>query len=306
MRIYDVTRTILITLRSHQLPLNLSTLSPSSLHALFSSSTFSLRPGLLTTAFFPHLKHQQSLSLSVLLPVSPSTSGVNLELSGSSSPILVRLRRPLSRVVGSLNFTFHFFSLPLELTRQECRYNQNALERIRDDRARILGELAQLRVPLAGLVHSSANIRIDSLATREYTTFLDTLTSVVSSSASPSSSFISNSAILPITTLSQTLPALNVNHTQFLKNQNLLRPSTITRIWPRLLVFPTLALYIYASRESWVPAIVNTVKDAEDTIRGFIQGWLVEPLLGVLHTVRVGGKADVLVSQEGVAADLEV
>ncbi|PPQ91940.1 hypothetical protein CVT25_000983 [Psilocybe cyanescens] len=308
VRIYNVIRTILSMLRSHQLPLNLSTVSPSSLRALFSSSStspFSLRPGLLTTTFFPHLKHQQSLSLSVLLPTSPSASGVDFELVGSTNRVLLRLRRALNHALGSANSAFRFFSLPLELTKQECRYNQKALERIRDERAHVLGELAQLRIPLAGLVHGSAGIRVDSLATREYTSFLDTLTGVLTPSSSPSSSSASNSPILPLTTLSQTLPTLTVNHMQSLKNQNLLRPSTLTRIWPRLLVLPALALYVYSSRESWVPAIIDMVKDAEDTVRGFVQGWLVEPLLGVLHTVRVGGKGDVLVSQEGVTADLE-
>ncbi|KAH9483454.1 Nuclear control of ATPase protein 2 [Psilocybe cubensis] len=304
-RVCNVLRTIITTLRSHQLPMNLSTLSPSSLHALFSTSTLSLRPGVLTTSFFPHLRHQQSLSLSVLLPASSSTYALDHEVSESTNAVYVRLRKSFHRMVHTLTWTFRFFILPLEITRQECRYNQKALERIRDERARVLGELAQLRIPLASLVHSSAGIRVDSLATRKYTTFLDTLARVVSYSASPSSLHASTSAIFPLTTLLQTMPTLNMNHTLYLNDQNLLRPSMLTRIWPRLMVFPAVALYIYSSREAWIPALINMLKDADETVRGFVQGWLVEPLLGVLHTVRVGGKGDVLVSKEGVAADLE-
>lgn len=48
------------------------------------------------------------------------------------------------------------------------------------------------------------------------------------------------------------------------------------------------------------------VRDARETVRGFVEGWLIEPLLGVVRTIRAGGKGEVLVRGEGVAADLEV
>ena len=51
------------------------------------------------------------------------------------------------------------------------------------------------------------------------------------------------------------------------------------------------------------------LKDARETVEGFVKGWLVEPLKEVLKTVRAGGaegEAGVIVSKEGVIADLEV
>ena len=50
------------------------------------------------------------------------------------------------------------------------------------------------------------------------------------------------------------------------------------------------------------------LKDARETVEGFVKGWLVEPLKEVLKTVRAGaeGDAGVIVSREGVIADLEV
>jgi hypothetical protein len=51
------------------------------------------------------------------------------------------------------------------------------------------------------------------------------------------------------------------------------------------------------------------LKDARETVEGFVKGWLVEPLKEVLKTVRAGGaegEVGVIVSKEGVIADLEV
>jgi len=54
-----------------------------------------------------------------------------------------------------------------------------------------------------------------------------------------------------------------------------------------------------------VLAIVQLATDAKDTIRGFVEGWLTEPLVGVIRTVRTGGAGDVLVHEAGVTADVE-
>ncbi|KDR79488.1 hypothetical protein GALMADRAFT_243589 [Galerina marginata CBS 339.88] len=306
VRLFNVAKTIVRTIHAHRLPLNLSTLSPSSLRALFhSSSRFTLQPGLLTTTCFPHLRHQQSLSLAVLLPSSTSSSLSQLEISTSSSSTTRRfistITRTLRRLMESASLALRCLNLPLDLTKQECRYNRKALEQIRDERAEVLGQLAQLRTPLAGLIKSTSSMGTNSLAQREYTSLLDTLIRVVF----PTSISSSTSPIAPLEILSQTLPSISQAHTQTLRQHNLLRPSALTRLWPRLLIFPPLALYIYTSRTSWIPALIDMANDARETVHRFVQGWLVEPLLGVLHTVRDGGKGMVLVRDEGVKADLE-
>ena len=46
--------------------------------------------------------------------------------------------------------------------------------------------------------------------------------------------------------------------------------------------------------------------DAKETLRGFVTGWLIEPLREIMKTVRAGGEDGVIVRKEGVAADFEV
>lgn len=212
------------------------------------------------------------------------------------------------RIVACVHTALQFFTLPLELTKQECKHNQKELEKIRDDRACVLGEIAQLRVRLAAVVTGSPQATISILGTQEYTSLVETIIQTMQVNSPSTSTLIDspNSSITSLGIFAQTLPTLDAEHIQLLQHRNLLRPSRLTRIWPRLLLFPALGLYIYTSRTSWVPAIVEMSRDVQETVTGFVRGWLVEPLLGVLHTVRAGGKGEVLVTEEGVMADLEV
>ncbi|KAF4609591.1 hypothetical protein D9613_012272 [Agrocybe pediades] len=304
IRTCNVVKQILQTLRSRRIPLHISTFTPSSLRRIFPSSTqFTLQPGLLTTAFFPHLAHQRSVSFSVLL--STRSKNTSYDINSSNSPtIMDRVSSTVQRALESAALVARFLDLPLELIAQECRYNRRALEKIRDERAETLGHIAQLRAPLEGLIHSPSGFSLRSQNTPDYTAIINALLRVISPSPSllgPSG----DSVVVSLSSLAQSLPLATSKHNQLLESRNLLRPSLLTRIWPRLLVFPPLALYIYTSRTSWVPALVDMAKDAQETVRGFVQGWLVEPLLGVLHTVRVGGKGEVLVREEAIIADLE-
>ncbi|KAF8901463.1 ATP synthase regulation protein NCA2-domain-containing protein [Gymnopilus junonius] len=275
LRVFNVASMVIGEARAQRVPLSISTFSPASLRNLLrSSSHFTLQPGRLVTACFPHLQHHQSLNLAVLL-ASPNLASTTTTSSITSSSTPTSTASHL-------------------LTIQECAYKRKALERMRDQRAEMLGELAQLRTPLEGL----------------YTSFLCTLVRLVDAAASSASTTTSSkprptSPIQPLQKLSQTLPTLTHTHIHTLYTLHLLRPSLLTRLWPKLLIFPPLALYIYSSRTSWIPALVDMIGDAGETVRGFVRGWLVEPLVGVLHTVRAGGKGDILVSQEGVKSDLE-
>jgi len=279
-------------LRARHLPISPSTLSPSSLLAIFSAPSSTLRPSLLTSTLFPHLQNQQDLSLAVLLPpVDPTPPH-----------ILGTIGKVHKSVVDSFNVISRFVNLPIELTRQECRYKRRSLQKIRDQRAEVIGRLAQLRAPLGELMHSSRpsiGIKIN----HEYSSFLDILRRVISSESSDSSTPLSH--LDSLDDISQCLLMLDSSHVQYLEQNRLLRPSSSTRLWPSLLVLPPLSLYVYTNYSSWVPAIVQLATDAKDTLRGFVEGWLIEPLVGVIRTVRTGGAGDVLVHEAGVIADVE-
>lgn len=106
----------------------------------------------------------------------------------------------------------------------------------------------------------------------------------------------------------ETLPELTRSHKRMLRDNGLLRPRSLVLIWPKVVLLPPLLLLacksLYASRTS----LKEVAKDAVETLRGFVRGWLLEPLRDVLRTVRSGSgdEEGVLVRKEGVLADLDV
>ena len=284
----NVSRAILHTLHANDISVSISTFSPYFLRNLFPSpSKFTLRPGALTTAFFPHLKNQTSLALAVLIP----------------PPAISHEKSTVSMLSSYLSLTGRLLTLPLELTRQECRYNRKTLETIRDQRAASLGQLAKLRSIING-----------TGTTKQYKSFLCGIVQVLSpttESVVNQSDATSVELLLKLST--SLLPSLSTVHTTSLKSSStsslssILRPGPLVLFWPHLLVLPPLSLYFYRSHTYWIPALLDVAHDAKETLRGFITGWLIEPLKEVLRTIR--GDEDQgggIVRTENVRADLEV
>ncbi|KAJ6541858.1 ATP synthase regulation protein NCA2-domain-containing protein [Mycena capillaripes] len=254
-RLARVLRTILDALRTHGLPLQPSSFTPSALFRLLPATAF--RPSALTSSFFPHLEHEQTLT--------------SLVWTRSSF-------RPSQYIQSIWSSIF----LPFDLTREECRYRRKKLEKLRDERAEQLGQLAQLRLSTAS--GDTFPSRLVTCISREQSVAQDNVEHVqrISSSLLPSHIAQHGSAI-----------------------QQLRRPSRLTRIWPQLLILPPLTLYalrtLYASRLS----IMDMAREAKETVQGFIKNSLIDPLKEVLKTVRTGGEDGVIVRKEGVAADLD-
>lgn len=189
----------------------------------------------------------------------------------------------------------------MELARQECEYKYRELERLRDQHAEILGRLAFLRGPLIANVTSQPN---------DFQTVADLLERTISGDEvtprKPRDAAIGTSALPDIARLSTFILSSRNRHEEQLTRLNLRRPSTLVRMWPKLLLLPPLCIYalryLYTSRAN----IAQVVKDAHETVVGFVRGWLIEPLRDVLHTVRAGGEDGVIVRPEAVAADLDV
>ena len=255
----NVSRAILRTLRANDISVSISTFSPFFLRNLFPSpSKFTLRAGALTTAFFPHLETQTSLALAVLIP-PPSTGYENSMASMLSS---------------YLSLTGRLLTLPLELTRQECRYNRKALEIIRDKRAASLGHLAKLR-----------SIINETGTAKQYKSFLCGIVQVLSLTTE-SVEKQSDASATPVELLlklsTSLLPSLFPSTSSF---SSILHPGPFFLFWPHFPVLPPLSLYSYTSH-TYCLAILELALDANGTLRGFLTGWLIEPLKEVLGTIR--------------------
>ena len=89
-------------------------------------------------------------------------------------------------------------------------------------------------------------------------------------------------------------------------SQRLRRPSWLTLSWPKLFLLPPLCLYGLRYAYTSKATLMEVANDTRETVKGFVMGWLIDPLRDVLKTVRAGGEDGVIVRKEGVAADYGV
>ena len=290
LRLSDLVKTVLHTLRTQRLPVQLSAFSPTSLRQLFPASR-AFQPSALTTALFPHLHRQ---------PLSVTASAVLFQ------QFHIQRRDPDTNIITTMvskymHLLASFITLPIELARQECEYKRKELERVRDKHAETLGHLAFLRGPLIANVNSQPNnfLSVTELLERTVSGDEATLTK-------PQDVAVGASALPYIARLSTFVLSSRNLHEEQLTRLNLRRPSTFVQIWPKLLLLPPLCIYAlryaYASRAN----IAQVVEDTRETVVGFFRGYLIEPLKDVLRTVKAGGENGVIIRPEAVAADLDV
>ncbi|EPQ54469.1 NCA2-domain-containing protein [Gloeophyllum trabeum ATCC 11539] len=272
VRLASLARTVVHTIRSESHSLSTRQVTPSSvLHTLRSlaHSASPLRPNLLTTSLFPHLHTDPHLltSLSLPLPTSVSTASLRTTLTTWLHTIL------------------HTLTLPISLTHQECTLKRQQLDKIRNEKAERLGALSGMRPQLEKALKDGDEA--------ELTSFVTAMQSLVVPTASPSAQALAAS----LSTLTAYTPAP--------VPAALRRPPRLTLLWPRLVLGPPLALFavrrLYASRAS----LTELAGQAADTLRGFWQGWVLEPVRDIVRTVRAGGEGGVIVRKEGVEADLQ-
>ncbi|KAH9841455.1 NCA2-domain-containing protein [Rhodofomes roseus] len=297
LRLASLAHTILTTLRERNLPVHPSLFTPSSLRRLFPSRGV-LRPNALSIALFPHLRSQPySIALSVgrFPPASAFVSSPGTSVRSAYSTFV-------STFVGLGCSAIQVVSLPLDLTKGECRHKHQELKRLRDERAEMLGTLVNMRDLLAASLDDQSPEGMTKLDEFSFALQQFVRGDAIDAPAGTVPSLQNIAAALSNTTGEQSSSALR---TPSLYAQNLARPSRLTLLWPRLVLLPPLALFAaktaYASRAS----MCQMGREAVETMKSFWEQWLLEPLRGVVKTVRAGGEDGVIVSRESVQADID-
>ncbi|KAG2361507.1 ATP synthase regulation protein NCA2-domain-containing protein [Suillus spraguei] len=204
-------------------------------------------------------------------------------------------------VVYSIQRVISLLLFPLRLSQEECQLRRKELEKVRDERAEVLGKILELRPLLANGLGADFNVSTtgSSIDNEALTGFLFKFAVVTSGDAS-------QKAVLPL--IEQLLGAFKnhgIMHNTYLEAHDLRRPSRLTLLWPRLFLLPPLMLYcakhIYASRST----LAELMLDGANTVQHFFKDWLFDPIKDVLITIRAGGEDGVIVRREAVAADLD-
>ncbi|TFK80837.1 NCA2-domain-containing protein [Polyporus arcularius HHB13444] len=298
IRVAAVSKVVLSTLRTHNIPVQLSAFKPSSLRRLFPSSS-TLRPNVLTLALFPHL-HEQPYSITLISPCKTpfSISSSPTRTATSAYSAFIHTLSGVARVCSTVA------TLPIDLGRGECAFKQRELTRIRDERAEVLGMLVDLRDKLsAALEAPDSNEALFTLA--QFAHYLQAIingeeTAPFVEDASPGRVLESLAVLANLT-----LPSHRSLHNADVKTGNLTRPSRLTLVWPQLVILPPLALYAIRSAYASRASLEEFAQDAVQTAKGFWEDWVLEPLRGIVHTVRAGRDEGVIVTKESLRADLD-
>ncbi|OAX33250.1 NCA2-domain-containing protein [Rhizopogon vinicolor AM-OR11-026] len=283
---------VLHLIQSRNIPLQLSTFRPSSIARLYWDAA-PLRFNAFTVALFPYLRDQTS----PLPSLSPLIAGRNLpsdSLVGLAEKLRGAVIYSVHRVVSLLHF-------PIRLAREECQLRRKKLEKLRDERAEVLGKLLELRPLLANALEADYNVSIAGPFTEN-----QALVAFLSNFAVVTSGDASQKVALPlIEQLVSTFQDHRIMHDAYLKAHDLQRPSRLTLLWPQLFLLPPLtvycAKYIYASRAT----LADVMHDILNTVHNFFKGWLFDPIMDVLMTIRAGGEDGVIVRREAVSADFD-
>ena len=252
---------------------------------------------------FPHLHtHPSVVPPPPLVPFGEYLLSPSLLLSSTSpSDIIASACRSLWHAPSlAARYILHYITLPLQLTHQEVHVKRLELERIRDERAEALGELASKHE------HISRALRKDL---DERAAFLQVIDQVLVGQQRVDAAKLGSSTSLLdslVTTSSRVLPIHTSLHKEDLRMYSLLRPSRLVRIWPSLLVLPPLTLYAIQRISASQDSLFSLAKEAWETMKGFWRGWLVEPLADIAKTVRTGGEGSIIVQKGSINADLEV
>ena len=298
VRSLDAFRTVLSAFREHNIPVTLSSLKPTSLRRVLPSSIDCLHYNALTKAMFPHL-HRFPLTSFSVVPVRRNKPQSRMEQA------LTRLWDELMRW---RHVTLSTITLPIELARQECRLNRQELEKIRDERAEVLGSLSDMRLSLQDNFYADAKRSHDTtdFGIERYSPLIDTLQRKLDGKSSHLGVGRPGSIERLFYLSTKILPGHKTKNLSAFAEGKLERPSSLVLAWPKLVLGPPLLLYgfklLYTSRTS----LQEIAKDAQNTLLGLLQGWLLDPLKDVLRTVRTGGEGSIIVQKEAVAADLAV
>ncbi|CAE6532682.1 unnamed protein product [Rhizoctonia solani] len=204
-----------------------------------------------------------------------------------------------------------YLQTPVQLVRGECSQKRMALEIMRDSYAEKFARLHAIGTHL--MASAIGDAPTTGVATPDegrpshpmIMTSLHQIYSVFEPEASsltpsPTRGAFGTARIL----LGQTLPGIKERHT--ITFVGLKRPSRLVLAWPKLIFGPPLLLLavrsLYKSRDSlWQMAI-----HAGETVRSFWRSYVIEPIIGILNTVRTGGDEGMrVISKEGLKSDLE-
>ncbi|GAA6047664.1 hypothetical protein JCM3770_001615 [Rhodotorula araucariae] len=294
-----------------------------------------LPPSLFLTSVFPHLSGTSGLPSLAELNSAEANTPAPASLSLSSA---TRLTRQTARSLVFLTLS------PLALTRQEIAHRRDGIRRARDALAVRIGELtlvagasrarddplagdesdagearaelrrapglAQLFSPSAGTADDLAELSLEDVKQATWQTLVHLDAVLTPSPAVPTLDGSSAAPARPADLahalsflLRRTLPAHTV--LQQRTSASLAPPPALTRAWPFVLAVPLAAAVVGRALYARRAALADYAREAAEAARGFVLDWVVEPVRGIVDTLRGGEAGVALLGRDSLRSDLD-
>lgn len=83
------------------------------------------------------------------------------------------------------------------------------------------------------------------------------------------------------------------------------QPSTFVQRWPKLVFYPIGLLFLSRYLSNNWNGIEAKLQEAKETAQNFLIGWIWQPCMELLDTVRHGNEGSVIISRDSLASDLQ-
>ncbi|TIA79098.1 hypothetical protein E3P77_03600 [Wallemia ichthyophaga] len=212
---------------------------------------------------------------------------------------------PYSQAGLSLNLRT-LTSRPLNLLKFELQSHVDDLGALKDEIANSVGMLASFDGLKYGFGPGNGGVSGRSLG-GDLNSWIKHLTSVLSSLDKEKSVKVSESTSFKaiLDNLKTLVNSVIPSHTTSIQQrvQDHKRPSTLIRNWPKFVVGPPLLLIAARVVLRSQDAVKAYLRDASETVKGFIQSWVVEPASHIISTIRFGGHG-LGVTEAGLESDI--
>ncbi|PLW36159.1 hypothetical protein PCANC_16666 [Puccinia coronata f. sp. avenae] len=224
----------------------------------------------------------------------------------SISSLFPTLRTP-SKLLNSPTHSIQFLSTlsPLLLTRQEARLKRQELEWIHADLAEKIGRLVTGLHTLEQNAQSQTeqvDIALSDLVSQmlQVTAELDPQPGEQKAGQYHDATVIDQLHEL----LSSHLPGQQEKLA--MRVSALSPPGFFTRNWPWLISLPIVSYALSRLAYTYWNTIVDGLRDAQETLKGFVSGWLIRPVEDILHTLKAGQEGTLaIMTKDSLAPELD-
>lgn len=191
----------------------------------------------------------------------------------------------------------------LRLTTQEARLNRKALQAVHLDMVGRIGRLVNCMKRLEDQIEEPAESELALVGLvdqmMELTSPLDPQTG--ERLAGPKSEGL-------LDQLRHLLSTQLTNHDEDLRLvvSPFLPPGFLSRNWPWLVSLPMFSYAVTALASRYSSKILAGLRDAQETLKGFISGWVVRPIEDILQTLKAGQKGTLaIMTKDSLPSELD-